>query len=67
MTTLIPVVTIGGMNAQVEFSGMTPGNAALYPVNAVLPNTSTGRFRAPQPSRVLNRLQRLLDGKQCLG
>ena len=42
MTTLTPVVTIGGMNAQVKFSGMTPGNAALYQVNAVVPNTGTG-------------------------
>jgi minor extracellular serine protease Vpr len=37
------VVTIGGVNAQVNFSGMTPGNAALYQVNAVVPaNTGVG-------------------------
>ena len=44
-TTLTPVVSIGGLNAQVNFSGLTPGNAALYQVNAVVPNTSVG----PQP------------------
>jgi uncharacterized protein (TIGR03437 family) len=41
-TTLVPVVTIGGLDAQVTFHGMTPGNAALYQVNAVVPNTSAG-------------------------
>jgi minor extracellular serine protease Vpr len=41
-TTTTPIVTIGGMNAQVMFNGMTPGNAALYQVNAVVPNTSAG-------------------------
>jgi minor extracellular serine protease Vpr len=41
-TTASPVVSIGGANAQVQFSGMTPGNAALYQVNAVVPNTSVG-------------------------
>jgi minor extracellular serine protease Vpr len=41
-TTTTPIVTIGGMNAQVQFSGMTPGNAALYQINAVVPETGTG-------------------------
>jgi len=41
-TTTTPVVTIGGMNAQVQFSGMTPGNAALYQINAVVPEISPG-------------------------
>jgi minor extracellular serine protease Vpr len=41
-TTTTPVVTIGGVNAPVQFSGMTPGNAALYQVNAVVPETSAG-------------------------
>jgi uncharacterized protein (TIGR03437 family) len=41
-TTSTPVVTIGGTNALVTFSGMTPGNAGLYQVNAVVPNTGTG-------------------------
>jgi minor extracellular serine protease Vpr len=39
-TTTTPIVTIGGMNAQVNFSGLTPGNAALYQVNAVVPETT---------------------------
>jgi minor extracellular serine protease Vpr len=41
-TTTTPIVMIGGMNAQVQFNGMTPGNAALYQINAVVPNTSAG-------------------------
>jgi uncharacterized protein (TIGR03437 family) len=41
-TTATPLVSIGGANAQVIFSGMTPGNAALYQINAVVPNTGTG-------------------------
>jgi len=41
-TTTTPVVSIGGVNAEVKFSGMTPGNAALYQVNAVVPNTNVG-------------------------
>jgi uncharacterized protein (TIGR03437 family) len=41
-TTTTPIVTIGGVNAQVKFSGMTPGNAALYQINAVVPNASAG-------------------------
>jgi minor extracellular serine protease Vpr len=42
-TTTTPIVMIGGVNAQVQFSGMTPGNAGLYQVNATVPqNTSAG-------------------------
>ncbi len=44
-TTTTPIVMIGGMTVPaqgVQFSGMTPGNAALYQINAVVPNTSTG-------------------------
>jgi uncharacterized protein (TIGR03437 family) len=41
-TTAVPVVTIGGKTAQVVFHGMTPGNAALYQINAVVPNTGPG-------------------------
>jgi adhesin/invasin len=38
-TTVNPVtVTIGGKAAQVAFSGLTPGYAGLYQVNAVLPS-----------------------------
>ncbi|MDP9053461.1 MAG: S8 family serine peptidase [Acidobacteriota bacterium] len=36
-TTSTPIVTIGNQTAQVQFSGMTPGNAALYQINAVVP------------------------------
>jgi adhesin/invasin len=37
-TTVNPVtVTIGGKAAQVAFSGLTPGYAGLYQVNAVVP------------------------------
>jgi len=41
-TVLTPTVTIGGLQAQVQFSGLTPGNAALYQINAVVPNTGSG-------------------------
>jgi len=41
-TTVTPTVTIGGLDAEVKFSGMTPGNAALYQVNAVVPETGAG-------------------------
>jgi len=38
-TTVNPVaVTIGGKTAQVVFSGLTPGYAGLYQVNAVVPS-----------------------------
>ncbi len=38
-----PTVTIGGVTAQVTFSGLAPGNVGLYQVNAVVaPNTPTG-------------------------
>jgi uncharacterized protein (TIGR03437 family) len=36
-TTQTPVVTIGGLQAQVTFSGLTPGSVGLYQVNAVIP------------------------------
>jgi minor extracellular serine protease Vpr len=44
-TTTTPIVTIGGVTVPAQnvlFSGMTPGNAALYQINAVVPNTSAG-------------------------
>jgi uncharacterized protein (TIGR03437 family) len=37
-----PTVTIGGLNAPVIISGMTPGNAGLYQINATVPATSAG-------------------------
>jgi uncharacterized protein (TIGR03437 family) len=41
-TTSTPIVSIGGVSAQVSFSGMTPGNAALYQINAVVPDSAAG-------------------------
>ena len=42
-TPVNPMVTIGGVNARVIFSGMTPGFVGLYQVNAILDqNTPTG-------------------------
>jgi len=39
-TTATPTVTIGGVAAQVIFSGLTPGAVGLYQVNAVVPATA---------------------------
>ena len=37
-TTLTPIVTIGGQNAEVSFSGLAPGFPGLYQVNVTLPS-----------------------------
>ena len=43
VTTTKPVVTIGGVPAQVSFSGLAPGSAGEYQVNALVPaNAPTG-------------------------
>ncbi|HMD71212.1 MAG TPA: S8 family serine peptidase [Bryobacteraceae bacterium] len=42
-TGVLPTVTIGGVAAQVPFSGLAPGFVGLYQVNAVVPsNAPTG-------------------------
>lgn len=37
LTTVVPVVTVGGARAQVLFAGLSPGLIALYQVNIVIP------------------------------
>ena len=42
-TTKLPVVTVGGVNAQVSWSGLTPGFIGLYQVNFIVSeNAPTG-------------------------
>ncbi len=41
-TTARPVVTIGGVAAEVRFSGLAPGMVGLYQVNALTPNGVKG-------------------------
>ncbi len=36
-TQLVPIVTLGGLNAAVSFSGLTPGLVGLYQVNVSVP------------------------------
>lgn len=54
-TTTTPAVTIGGMPAEVSFSGLAPGYVGLYQVNAQVPaglsaNSATPvRFSCPAP------------------
>jgi len=37
-TVNVPAVVIGGANAAVEFSGLTPGEVGLYQVNVIVPD-----------------------------
>ena len=41
MAQIQPTVTIGGMNATVQFAGLTAGFVGLYQVNAVVPSGVT--------------------------
>jgi adhesin/invasin len=46
-TTAQPTVMIGGAPATVQFSGLTPGYAGLYQVNALVPQGSTKGSAVP--------------------
>lgn len=41
-TVEMPLVTIGGQNARVDFSGAAPGLAGVYQINAVIPGAPAG-------------------------
>jgi uncharacterized protein (TIGR03437 family) len=41
-TTTPPTVTIGNLNAPVQFSGLAPTLAGVYQLNVTVPNTGTG-------------------------
>jgi len=45
--TNIPTVTIGGVNARVDFAGLTPGFAGLYQINASIPSGITPGAAVP--------------------
>jgi uncharacterized protein (TIGR03437 family) len=44
-TVTTPVVSIGGKEAPVTFSGLAPGYAGLYQINAVVPSVSAGQTK----------------------
>lgn len=46
-TTSQPTVTIGGINAPIQFSGLAPGFVGLYQVNAVVPPGVTPGNQVP--------------------
>ena len=46
-TRAMPEVTIGGVSATVQFSGLTPGFVGLYQVNALVPVQAAGMGTAP--------------------
>jgi uncharacterized protein (TIGR03437 family) len=46
-TTTLPVVTIGGARATVQFSGLTPGDVGLSQVNAYVPAASSKGAAVP--------------------
>jgi uncharacterized protein (TIGR03437 family) len=52
VTTTIPTVTIGGIAAQVSFSGLTPGAVGLYQVNVQVPMGITGGPAVPLSLRI---------------
>ena len=41
-TTTAPTVTIGGVNAPVQFSGLSPTIVGVYQLNVTVPNTGAG-------------------------
>jgi uncharacterized protein (TIGR03437 family) len=42
-----PTVMIGGVQAKVQFSGLSPGSVGLYQVNALVPQTSAKGSAVP--------------------
>lgn len=54
-------VLIGGKSAQVLFSGLTPGFAGLYQVNAILPADSPTGNAVPLSLRVDGRLSNSVE------
>lgn len=46
-TTIFPTVTIGGVKANVKFSGLAPGYVGLYQVNALVPASVASGSEVP--------------------
>ena len=46
-TTLTPIVTIGGLTADVAFAGLAPGEVGLYQINAQVPTGATSGAAEP--------------------